>query len=72
MFRDEISVDGGQLIGAREKSEPSEGGNSLVLDLREHQPAVIPAPCASRVSHNSILRLVKALGTKGVAPRKTA
>ena len=69
---DEISVDNGQLIDAREKSPPFRGGDSLVLDLREHQPAVIPAPCAGRVSHNSVLRLVKALGTEGIAPRKTA
>jgi hypothetical protein len=40
--------------------------NSLFVNLLQHQPAVVPAPNAVRVSDNHRLGLIKSLGAEGV------
>ena len=45
-------------------------GDLLVLDLGEHQPAVIPASTAARVLGSLPLGLIEALGAKGIVLRQ--
>ena len=42
------------------------------MHFRKHQPAIIPASHAGRISGNLPLRIVQAFGAEGVIPRQAA
>ena len=71
VFGDQVSVAVSSLLLSGEFSRSPRWVDSRILDLCQQKPAVIPAPSAGRVIHDSMLRLVKALGTEWIVLRKT-